>query len=326
MGRWELKASAATTVNSGASILIRFYGHRLKALFDVTTIIAPAQIYASIDKGEKRLLIVNGQELELAPEGLEDGAHTVEIEVKDVSQNANRWTPPLEAAVIFSGFALEEGGVALAPDPALVGRWSPSALRMEFYGDSITQGVRVLSMATGPEGSDGTRTYSYLTSLAFDANITQVGFGAQGVTHGGWGGVPSALDSFAYNFAGSPVARGVQPDVVVINQGTNDIGVSAAVFGPAYISYLQRIRAAYPHVMIFAMRPFNGCQNGAIQSAVATMHDPQIRYVDTNGWLELSNPRDYTEQPTGLHPSVVGHVKAAERLIAVLRAAGVGAP
>lgn len=323
MGRWDLKPEAATTVNSGTGILFRFRGTTLMGLFQPTT--APSQVYVTIDGGEKVMHTVDKAEIDFAPGGLAAGDHIVELETKDVSQNVNRWTPPLAAALVFAGFDLG-AGEPLAPEPALVGRWSPTALRMEFIGDSITQGVRAISMATDPTGTDGIRTYSYLTAAAFRASITQVGFGAQGITHGGGGGVPAVGETLYFNFAGSltdPLAR--PPDVVVINQGTNDGGASAAVFEPAYFAFLTRVRRAYPQALIAAMRPFNGTQDAAIYAAVQKMRDPRVIYIDTDGWLELTNSPDYTEQPTGLHPSLSGHAKAAKLLTAALSAAGVQA-
>ena len=317
MGRWDRQPSAATTVNSGASILFRFRGSSLKGLFQTTT--AASQIYVTIDGGEKKLYTVDAPEIDFAPTALPAGDHVVEIETKDVAQNVNRWVPPLAAALVFTGFNVGSGE-ALPIAPALTGRWSPNALRIEFFGDSITQGIRAISMATDPSGTDGTRTYSYLTALALNANITQVGFGAQGVTRGGGGGVPAAGESFYYNFAGSMTdPRAQAPDIVVINQGTNDGGVSASAFEPMYLACLTRIRRAYPNALIAAMRPFNGSQDAAVYSAVERMRDPRIIYIDTDGWLELTNSPDYTEQPTGLHPSLAGHAKAAKLLTEALR-------
>ena len=326
MGRWDLKPDAATTVNSGAAIRFRFKGRGIKGRFDTATISAPPEIYVSIDDGPQALIIVKDRELNLAPEKLSDDKHRVEIVVKSVDQGVNRWTPPLKSALIFSGFELDKDGAALDPAPALVDSWSPHALKMEFCGDSITEGIRALNMSAGPDGCDGTRSYSYLTGLAFGANITQVGFGGQGLTHGGGGDVPSVEETFAFNFAGSPINPGMQPDVVVINQGTNDGGAAPAIFEPAYVGLLKKARATCPQALIFALRPFNGTQAASIRSAVAAMRDPRIIYVDTTGWLEISNSPDYTEKPIGLHPSLSGHAKAAKRLTEALRAAGVGTP
>jgi lysophospholipase L1-like esterase len=321
MGRWDTRPDGAITVNSGSSLLLRFSGRSLQGLFQPVG--SPPQIYISIDGAGPHLLNVDQAVLELAPAVSGEGPHTLVLEVKDVNQNTNRWTPPLQSALIFLGVVPGAGGAVLDPAPALTGRWGAGALRMEFYGDSITEGVRAISMATGPEGSDGTRNYSYLTGLAFGANITEVGFGAQGILRGGGGGVPAAGAAFPFNFAGSPRAAAPEPQVVVLNQGTNDGGASPTSFEPAYLAFLRQVRAAHPGALIAAMRPFNGSQDAAIHAAVQAMQDPRVIYIDTDGWLELTNSPDYTEQPTGLHPSLSGHAKAARLLTDALVAAGV---
>ena len=51
-----------------------------------------------------------------------------------------------------------------------------------------------------------------------------------------------------------------QPDVVVVNQGTNDGGMPAKEYQPLYARYLSLIRSAYPKAKIVAVRPFCGAQ------------------------------------------------------------------
>ena len=103
----------------------------------------------------------------------------------------------------------------------------PGGPRLEFYGDSITQGVRALSTHSESEGADGSKSYAYLTARALGATSYQVGFGSQGVIKPGNGEVPSGTESFGWNFAGSPAERVEQPDVVVLNLGVNDQTLTA---------------------------------------------------------------------------------------------------
>lgn len=304
-GRWGHEHGTATTVNSGSRILFRFRGRRLTGLFDTSAITDPAQIYVTIDRGPATLYRVDSDEINFTPNALSAGAHRVEIAVKDVSERVNRWIPPMQSAVVLKGFRLGRHG-------RLLGSRASGHVRMAFFGDSITQGVRALNMTVGPDGSDGTKTYSYLTARAFDANAQQVGFGRQGIIVTGNGNVPTASGSFAWNYQGSRVDAHFRPKVVVINQGTNDGAVDSATFTPAYIAYLEQIRAAYPHAWVFAMRPFGGAHAADIQAAVDAVDDSRTVYVDTTGWLTSS---DFTD---GVHPSVVGHRAAADQLIPVI--------
>src|SRR5262249_25574445 len=162
----------------------------------------------------------------------------IEVVVKDVNEHVNRWNPPFECAVVFAGLVLDVNSRL-----RLIGR--PGGPRMEFYGDSITQGVRSLSEHPESEGADGTTSYAYLTGGA----LYQVGFGRQGISRPGNGEVPGGIDSFGWNFAGSPSERVAPPDVVVINLGVNDETLEVE----EYAAYVQRVRSAYPMTTIVSL-------------------------------------------------------------------------
>src|SRR4051812_6919392 len=66
-GRWEVKPTAATTVNSGSRLFVRFTGTRLAATFDTSSITNPAHLYVSIDGGPMTLFRLGGPVVELAP-------------------------------------------------------------------------------------------------------------------------------------------------------------------------------------------------------------------------------------------------------------------
>ncbi|MET1006751.1 MAG: GDSL-type esterase/lipase family protein [Propionibacteriaceae bacterium] len=303
LGRWGRDQGTAWTVNSGSRVVLRFTGRRVAGLFDQSQVTYPPQVYASVDGSRARLLSVDRDRIELSPRGLGPGTHTLVLAVKDVDERANRWTQPLLSGLGLKGFELAPGGHA-APAGA------PRGPRLEFLGDSITQGVRAVGPQIGVEGSDATQDYAWLTGTALGGNFRQVGFGAQGITRAGGGGVPAAPETLGLNYAGSPVDSAYVPQAVVINQGTNDFfnDVSGAVFEPAYLAYLRDVRARWPQAWIFAVRPFGGYLSREIEAAVAATGDARIRYVDTTGWIPQEQLTD------GLHPTAVGHRTAARRL------------
>ena len=55
-----------------------------------------------------------------------------------------------------------------------------------------------------------------------------------------------------------------QPDLVIINQGTNNISDNSLKYFQVYQKYLATIRAAYPKAKIAAIRPFCGAQADGI--------------------------------------------------------------
>ncbi len=308
-GHWGHTRTEATTVNSGARLLFDFTGRTLHGLFDTSTITDPSQIYVSIDGGPQAEYTVGTDDIDFTPTVLSPGRHRAEIDVKDVDEYSNRWIPPLQSGVIFTG-------VRLSPGAHLVGQPRLGRLRMDFFGDSITEGVEALCESLSEDCADGTKDYAYLTGMAFHADVNQVGFGKQGLIEPGHGDVPPAAQSFGWNYAGSPAERHFHPDAVVINEGTNDYPYSAAQFRAAYLAYLKEIRAADPHAWIFTMRPFDGQFAADIAWAAGQMADPKIVYVDTSGWLSVADG-DFN----GLtHPDVKGHQIAAAHLIAFIEA------
>ncbi|WP_238335310.1 SGNH/GDSL hydrolase family protein [Kribbella amoyensis] len=297
-GQWGMGPGVATTVNSGSRISFGFAGTGVQVLFDTEGLTVAPHLWVRVDDGEPRLHLVEGPVLELS---VEEGRHTVEIVVKDVNEFVNRWNPPFECAVVFAGLVLDDR-------TSLRLGAQPGGPRIEFYGDSITQGVRALSADPESAGADGTRSWAYLTARAFGASAHQVGFGRQGVIKPGNGEVPPGPESFGWNFAGSRAERIADPDVVVLNLGVNDDTLSVA----QYADYVRQVRAAYPSSKIVAVSPFSGKYAEEIEAAVKVVDDPAIAYVPTTDWI---GPDDCTD---GLHPSVDGHAKIADRLIPAL--------
>ncbi len=314
-GRWNrAQAGKAITVNSGSHVTARFNGTGISAKFDLTgnTGNIPTVSF-TIDAGalvEKEISAT----LELAA-GLPAGEHDVTLFVRGMSEFEARWSPPLVAFTAFTGFMVAGG--------ALVPTARPERLKMEILGDSITEGVALHTQ--GPQGqstpnwrTDGPRGYASLTAQKMNAEWRQVGFGRQGLTIGGNGGVPKALDAFNWSYEG--VARDAwQADLVVINQGTNDQfnNVSGATFAPAYLSLLELVREAYPEAKIAALLPLSGGFKSEIQAQIAARQaagDTKAFYVDTSGWTAQG---DFTD---GVHPNESGSVKIADKLVTALQA------
>ncbi|MGC4944549.1 GDSL-type esterase/lipase family protein [Kribbella sp. DT2] len=298
-GQWGHQPGLAVTVNSGSRLSFGFSGTGLQVLFDTDGLEVAPHLWVTVDDGEPTLHLIEQPVLELS---VDDGRHTVELVVKDVNEFVNRWEPPFACAVSFAGLILDDRTTLRLGA-------QPGGPRFEFYGDSITQGVRALSADPESAGADGTKAYAYLTARAFGATSYQVGFGRQGVIKPGNGGVPAGPESFGWNFAGSRALRIAAPDLVVLNLGVNDDSLSA----DQYADYVRVVRAAYPGSTIVAVSPFSGKYAEEIAAGVKSLDDPAVHSVPTTGWITEADCTD------GLHPSVVGHAKIAERLVPVLR-------
>ena len=310
-GRWDRRRpDRAVTVNSGSYILAHFTGSELTALFDVSINKPGVPTLAwRLDDGP-------WQEAEVADrvplaDHLATGPHTLMLMARGLDEHQNRWTQPLVASITFLGLKLAPEGKLLRPLP----QWDRPKLKIEFLGDSITEGVLVQSPREGKTTwawqTDARQSYAAQTAMRLNAAWRQVGFGATGLAHGGSGGAPGALESFNFFYKDCP-RDDWQPDLVVVNQGTNDSGMAPDQYRPLYAKYLDLIRAAYPKAKIAAVRPFVGAQAQAIHAEVEARRaagDTRVYYIDTEGWY--SGP---------LHPAAEGSIPLAEKLAAALQA------
>jgi lysophospholipase L1-like esterase len=285
-GRWDLRTpERALTVNTGSYILGHFNGTAVNALFDVS-LNQPAlpTLAWRIDDGAWQESEIAAK-LKLA-DGLTNGPHTLWLMVRGLDEHESRWNAPLTSSVTFLGLEMPGGGTLLAP----LDEWDHPKLKIEFLGDSITEGVLVQAPRPGKDSwawqTDALDSHACQTAMLLGAAWRQVGFGATGLAHGGSGGAPGALDSFNFFHAGCP-RDDWQPELVVVDQGTNDGGMPSDQYRPLYAKYLALIRAGYPKAKIAAVRPFNGAQEAAIKEVVASLQaagDAQVYYIDTTGW------------------------------------------
>ncbi len=307
-GRWDFTPTAAITVNSGSHVTASFSGTGISARLDLSHSQAPVTTVTwQIDNGSWTDADVTAN-MVLAT-GLPAGEHTVVFMARGMEELFNRWDPPVVASLNFMGFDVQGGSLIPTARPALY--------KIEFIGDSLTEGVRIVFPdGTDPWHTDGHLAYPCQTALALGAEWRQVGFGHQGILQAGHGNVPVAADSFNWVYATVPRDAWVA-DMVVLNQGTNDRDASPATFQPEFARYLGIIRAGYPHAKIAVLRTFGGYQEAAIAAAVAALvagGDTLMWYVDTTGWLVAT---DYGAD--GIHPNLTGTAKIIAALVPELR-------
>ena len=244
----------AITVNSGSHVTATFHGTGLSARFNIASNMDPIpNVTWQIDGGTWKEAEIAAT-LPLAT-GLTAGTHDVRLMVRGLNENQSRWTPPLVSSVTFQ--TLDVTGGAIDPSPRPIKR------KIEFLGDSITEGVNTHKAAEIPKDTptwraDGRLDYSCQTALALDAEWRQVGFGRQGLTIGGNGGVPVAQDAFGFIYANMP-RDSWQADMVVINQGTNDGGANSQTFRPLYVTVPRENPDGLPQRTDRGHAPVRGC-------------------------------------------------------------------
>ena len=302
--------ASMVTVNSSSQIYVSFTGQHIAGLFGLDKIDCLEQIVVRVDNGQWRLFTVDKPQIEFFPAGLNKGSHRLEVVVKALDSKAGRWLMPLRSAVKFRGFELDSGAQAEREAS------SQGLPRLEFLGDSITQGDGIMGTnAASVMNGDALASYAWLAGEALGTTHFQIAFPGQGVLTSDSREVPPAIYSFGWNFAGSAVDYSGGPDFLVINLGAYDGGISSSEFIQSYVDLLHEVREHCPRTTVFAVGPFDGDHQRAndVASAVKMFSDPEVHYMDSAGWLAQS---DFTDR---LHLNVIGSKRAAAHLQAQLR-------
>ncbi|HEX3694707.1 MAG TPA: SGNH/GDSL hydrolase family protein [Polyangia bacterium] len=299
---------------SGSGMIARFSGTSVGIKLN------GAQQYTVLIDGvlKPKLLPAAGGALSPIASGLSAGEHVVEI---------YRRTEANQGEAQFLGFDFG-GGTLLAPPP------TPTR-RIEMIGDSIT-------CAYGIEGANMNCTYTEDTQdqyLAYGsiaarnagADVVTVAWSGKGVVCNYGDDPTSCVDPLPIYYDRTLPERADshwdfsqwQPQVVVINLGTNDFSTAVdptpAQFSTAYQTFLQHIRSKYPTALILCtVAPLLGGSDlttarAAIDAAVAATGDANIKSFT----MDPTDPAD--GYGCDYHPSVKTHQKMAAVLTAKLK-------
>ncbi|MBA2396996.1 MAG: endoglucanase [Ktedonobacteraceae bacterium] len=298
VGRWDTSSSTvAISYWGGAYLKTAFTGTTVKIKLENAV-----NIFVSIDgKADVLSEAANGT-VDLTPQALRAGTHTLRV--------ASRFQSDL---IQFQGLILDPEAKTVAP--------TLSAKLIEFVGDSITAGAKDSKFAL----SD----YAWLVGEQLHTEHTQI---AQGgiclidniqcyatASHAGMSRQFFKLQTVAFPASPNWNFSRYQASSVVINLGTNDgeKGLSDTTFQVVYRTFIQNIRAKYPHAPIFVLRTFSGYKalpTQAVVRAINAAGEKNVYYINTTGWLV---PSDYISD--GLHPNDNGQMKIASKLVPILR-------
>ncbi|HHU70725.1 MAG TPA: SGNH/GDSL hydrolase family protein [Clostridiales bacterium] len=214
-------------------------------------------------------------------------------------------------------------------------------LLIEFVGDSITCGYGVddedpeHNFSTKTE--DVTRAYAYKTAEALDADYSMVSISGYGIISGYTTGeepitnqlIPQYYEKlgFSYGDFGAEKPQDIpwdfslrQPDIVVINLGTNDSSYTKdhedriASFSQEYGVFIKRIRELNPEAAIICSLGIMGTQlYPSIELAVNTY---MVETADVNiHLLRFDEQRHEDGFVADWHPTEITHIKAAKKLV-----------
>jgi len=243
-------------------------------------------------------------------EDLEAGDHTISI----YRANEN-----YQGKMYVRGVILPEGTTALAA-PANKDKY------IEVIGDSITSGWGIHPYSGSETATslreDGTKTYAFLTKEALDTDISVISQSGIGIACHANGNTDGTMDMVypvinyshgykdEYNFAR-------QPDIVIINIGTNDNyaltygTMTATEVKEKFKNFLYYVREKNPAANIIwvygMMLPAESEMNTVIQTAISEVGGEDCKFYS------IGMTRN-TGAHAG-HPDAAAHVAASEVLV-----------
>ncbi len=280
--------------------------------------------------------------------GLSAGSHTVEIFKRiESSPNGNSI-----GQATFLGFRIPAGGTVSAPPTR--------AHTIEFIGDSITCGYGDMdsfntSSAT-PTGyttykSNADAAYGAVTARDLNAELMQVSYSGLGMAinncfdPAGTPTLPARYDSILPDDAsGAKWSFQWQPEVVVVNLGTNDWSnmsptgcggcttfpsgaLDQATYRSTYVTFLQHLRSKYPNaLLLLASAPMltdaypsgESCWTSEDQDLHTIVSTYSTANSDTN--IDVVDIQSQSS-PVGedYHPTVATHQAMAQTVEATIK-------
>lgn len=308
VGRYDEADPTARRMGwSGAGLVVRFDGTGVTVNMDDA-----AQFFTVVVDGtvQDPLATAPGPQDYVLATGLPAGEHTVEL---------YRRTEGSFGATVVHDVTID--GELLAPPPV--------TRRMEVIGDSITAGYG--NLGTAPCGfsaqtEDHYLTYGAIAARTLGAEVQTVAWSGKGMVYNygddTYQPLPEVYDRILASDE-TPWDFTWQPDVVVINLGTNDFSTdndpSQQLYTSTYVTFLEHLRAVYPSAFVLVVAPtLFGAEAdmvaGYLTDVVAQRNaagDPDVAFANINV--------DWIGSGCDGHPTVATHQGMAGRLVEELQ-------
>lgn len=183
----------------------------------------------------------------------------------------------------------------------------PAGRTIAFIGDSITAGCWILCRVPSA-GYAAESNYAAQTAQQLNAVDIRIAYSAAGLLRYGTGGVPAAPRFVKYvDF--ETKAPQLQPDLLVVNLGTNDRKLPSVLFETQFFSFIKELKQLFPKASLNVIIPFN--QSFAQELRHLAKQDAQIHLIETQDW-----PITFTD---GVHPDLNGSKIIAQHLTTALK-------
>ena len=329
-GRTVSENGICWMIHSGSTLGFRFTGTKASV-----EIIGDSSVSGQKDSQARFAVYVNGERM--LDRMVSKKEETVEIFSSETETEAEIMIVKLSEGT-NSVFGIREISVSGTKDPEPL---PEKKLKIEFIGDSITCGYGVddenRDHHFSTETEDATKTYAWKTAMALDADCSFVSYSGHGIISGYTGNgvkvpgqtVPAVYEKLGKNYGSAASVIDLnqawdfslfQPDIVVINLGTNDDTYTLQdkerkeEFIAAYVGFLKMVRKNNPDALIVATlgimgdRLYSGVKE-AVSRYKQETNDGNVRP------LHFSPQTGSTGYAADWHPTEATHEQAAAFLI-----------
>lgn len=294
---------------SGIEVRARFAGPSLAIVLEDT---GTSYYDVSVDGAASVLLVTGGARPYTLATGLSPGAHELIL---------TKRTETITGVTQLQGFV-----GTLVPSPVPTGR------RIELIGDSISCGFGVLgpneTCPFSPDTQSEPRAWGAVAAKQLGALHTVTAVSGLGVLRNYGGDTTETMpDRYDRALANDPDSvwdhHAFEPDVLVVNLGTNDFSGGKGDPGPgfqtAYTTFLERLRARHPQAeIVAATSPMLSDDNRTklfsyVTAAVAARKaagDDAVSFVD------IAEQTDADGYGCGYHPNIATQKRMAAELVA----------
>ena len=258
----------------------------------------------------KTISLPSGQSTVSLASGLTSATHTIVI-----WRNTEASPGGLTTFSGLTGFAAMGG---LLPPPSAPTR------RIEVIGDSLSVGAGVEGDATCTGGIDAYTNnylaYGSIAARAVSADVVTIAYSGIGVYRNFGETTPTAAsltmprrypyaipDTVLWDFSL------YQPQVVVINLGTNDFGPGdpGTAFETAYVSFVEAVRGKYPATYFILIDMYGGMRLTRLNNVLTTLKSGGESKVEVLSLNAVQNNLGCNQHPDIAGQQGMGNVLAA---------------
>ncbi len=274
-----------------------------------------------LDDQPVRVIEVYSDTTMIIAENLEDQEHSLTI---------TKRTEGFQGKATFKGLLIDSEG-SILPHPA-----SHSAKKIEFIGNSITCGYGADSYDRfedfKPETENNYHSYASIMARAFGAETHIVAHSGQGVVRNY--GYEKPVSPYVmpdrymqvFDMQKEPLwdFSKWQPDLVVINLGTNDFSThphpGETVFNKGYMNLIKTVREIYDSVPVFCVvgpmtnEPCYSYVKKMVEANRNFLGDERVYFVGIPTYLMIEEE----DLGAGMHPNYPGHIKMAQHVAPVI--------